>query len=65
MGWNDHLLDDDECQYEYTCKCGAKFIVTEKDQTPGFRETEELICPKCRTVISKSREVEFSTRLIN
>lgn len=57
---SDHLnLYSDE-EYEQTCpKCGKKFHVTVYEQTPGFRDTEELICPHCKHVIRTSMEYEF------
>lgn len=41
--------------------CGKQYIVELLEQTPGFRDSVEEICPYCGKVIRKSMEYEFFT----
>ena len=60
MGWNDHL--NDPVAIERKCpKCGKTYLCEEYDQVPGFRSSEEEVCPYCGTVIRTSLEYEFKT----
>lgn len=46
------------------CKCphcGKEYLLETWEQTPGFRDSVEEICPYCEKVIRKSMEYEFFT----
>lgn len=48
-----------------TCKyCHKEFKQTTVWQTPGFRDTEESVCPYCKRVIETSMEKEFHNEKI-
>ena len=48
-----------------TCPfCNKEFLCYEKDQIPGFRNTEEKICPYCFGVIKTTLEYEYYTEII-
>lgn len=48
-----------------TCPhCDKKFYCYEKEQIPGFRDFEEMICPNCLKVIKRSMEYEYYTEVI-
>ena len=61
MGWNDHLNDNDFNFVESCPKCKKKFKVLETEQIPGFRDTEEMICPYCGHIVRTSMTYEFTT----
>ena len=42
-------------------KCGKEFWVELTPQTPGFRWTEDELCPYCGHVNRQSLEWEFTT----
>ena len=42
-------------------KCGKRFKCTYVEQTPGFRFSEDKICPHCNEVLRSSLEYEFYT----
>lgn len=45
-----------------TCpKCHKRFRVMMEEQEPGFRDTEELICPYCGEIIKESMEYIYFT----
>ena len=63
MGYHDLLVDS--ITYEETCpKCGKKFLCTYEEQVPGFRMSDDKICPHCGAVLRTSLEYEFTTRKI-
>lgn len=57
------MLEDNSFNFIATCpKCGKQFRVYEVEQIPGFRDTEEMICPYCKHVCRTSLEYEFTTQ---
>lgn len=57
------MLEDNSFNFITTCpKCGKQFRVYEVEQIPGFRDTEEMICPYCKHVCRTSLEYEFMTQ---
>lgn len=59
MDWNDCLED---FNYLAKCpKCEKKFKVYQTDQTPGFRDTEHMVCPYCGEIVRSSMEYEYAT----
>ncbi len=64
MGWNDHIFDIKgnivECSF-----CGKKYLQEKYEQTPGFRDKEDDICPYCGKVNGTSMEYEFSNSKIS
>lgn len=45
--------------------CGNLFFFTVVPQTPGFRDTENLICPYCKEIASTSMEWEFTSEKLS
>ena len=41
--------------------CGKRYSLTIYEQIPGFRDTEEEVCPYCNETIRTSMEYEFHT----
>lgn len=46
----------EKCPY-----CEKEFYCVYVEQTPGFRDTEEKVCPYCKKVLRTSMEYEFYT----
>ena len=62
MGWNDNLSDYNRNTYLRACpECKKIFKVEEVDQTPGFRWSEDMVCPYCGHIVRTSLEYEFHT----
>lgn len=54
-----------EQSYVVSCpKCKRKFKVYETNQIPGFRDTEDMICPYCGEKVKTSMEYEYTTEKI-
>ena len=45
-------------------KCNRTYLCEIVEQVPGFRDTEEEICPYCGEVVRTSLEYEFHTTKI-
>lgn len=52
--------------YTKCCECGVALEINENDYMPGCRESEEVICPKCKKVATTVRTSGFPTaRVVN
>lgn len=58
--YTEQLLGYSSWRTVVSCKhCGKDYIQVQTDQTPGFRSSEDDVCPYCHEVNRSSLAVEF------